>query len=64
MPVCGDWQVPAVELKIVHYTGESEDSAQRMLILFKDDDTALAQLAALRAATSAATPSRDPGAAT
>ena len=50
VPVCGDWQVPAVELKNVHYTGESEHSAQRTLILFKDDDTALAQLAALRAA--------------
>ena len=38
----------AEELKIVHYIGESENSAQRVLVLFKDADVARTQLAALR----------------
>jgi hypothetical protein len=48
VPICGQWQVSAEDVTIVHHTGASEDSAQRMLVLFKDADAARAQLAALR----------------
>jgi len=55
-PVCGHWQVTAEEIKVVHYTGESEDSAQRVLMLFKDSDAARAQFAALRSSTTSCDP--------
>jgi hypothetical protein len=56
LPVCGPWRMEFQDSMIVHYTGESEDSAQRMLVLFKDADAARAQLDALRSSTTGCVP--------
>jgi hypothetical protein len=45
----------------VTYAGESEDTAQRMLVLFDDDATARAGLVKLKRATSDCSPTPVPG---
>ena len=40
MPVCGRWELRASVIATVRYDGESEDRAQRTLVLFPDADTA------------------------
>jgi hypothetical protein len=55
-PICGQWQLRFEDSAVVRYVGESEDRAQRMLVLFADARSADAQLRALRAATSGCEP--------
>lgn len=57
IPNCGDWpsQKPADDLA-VRYRGESEDYAQRWLVVYPDEATAAAELDALRNATADCAP--------
>ena len=53
LPTCGGLSLAQfADNRIVTYTGESEDTAQRMLVLFPDDDGAREMLAGLKQATS------------
>ena len=47
-PVCGGWELQASVISTIRYEGESEDRAQRTLVLFPDADTARAKLELLR----------------
>ena len=56
LPVCGPWLMDFEDSAVIHYSGESEDSAQRMLVLFTDANAARAQLALLRESTNHCAP--------
>jgi hypothetical protein len=56
LPICGPWQMEFEDSAVVRYAGQSEDSAQRMLVLFKDANAARAQLALLRESTNHCAP--------
>ena len=57
LPTCGDLRlVQHAAERVVTYAGESEDTAQRMLLLFDSDTKAQQQMAALKDATSDCAP--------
>ena len=56
LPVCGPWLMDFEDSAVIHYSGASEDSAQRMLVLFNDANAARAQLAMLRESTNHCVP--------
>jgi hypothetical protein len=60
LPVCGPWLMDFEDSAVIHYSGESENSAQRMLVLFNDANAARAQLALLRDSTSHCVPISGP----